>query len=263
MSGGLRRGVVIVSAGAVIGVVEVVLAISFAVLVFSGFLEDARPAGIGIYLVAAALTLAILAWRAGTRGVVGSVQDAAVPVLAIVASSAALHTFGGVDQAFLTVVAATMIVTLSTALTFLVLGTFRLGNLARFIPYPVIGGFLAGTGWLLMKGGLAVAASTDPQLGTIGQFVDHFELVRWLPAFAFGVVLLIATRVVKRALVILAVLVIGLVAFADRPARHGVVDPGGTRWALVAGSVPRDAAVATLDLPRADQFGHRLVGGVP
>jgi sulfate permease, SulP family len=145
--------------------------------------------------------------------VVGSVQDAAVPVLAIVASSAALHTFGGVDQAFLTVVAATMIVTLLTALTFLVLGTFRLGNLARFIPYPVIGGFLAGTGWLLMKGGLAVAASTDPQLGTIGQFVDHFELVRWLPAFVFGVVLLIATRVVKRALVIPVVLVIGLVAF--------------------------------------------------
>ena len=91
MSQGLRKAVVIVSAGAVIGVVEVVLAISFAVLVFSGFLEDARPAGIGIYLVAAALTLAILAWRAGTRGVVGSVQDAAVPALAIVASSA-LHS---------------------------------------------------------------------------------------------------------------------------------------------------------------------------
>jgi SulP family sulfate permease len=215
VSEGLRkRAIVTVSAGAVIGVVEVVLAISFAVLVFSGFLEDARPSGIGIYLVAASLTLAILAWRAGVRGVVGSVQDAAVPVLAIVASSAALHTFGGVDQAFLTVVAATMIVTLFTALTFLVLGTFRLGNLARFIPYPVVGGFLAGTGWLLMKGGIAVAASTDPQLGTIGQFVARFELVRWLPAFAFGVVLLVATRIVRRALVIPAVLVIGLVAFA-------------------------------------------------
>ena len=203
MSEGLRKRVIVtVSARAVIGVVEVVLAISFAVLVFSGFLEDARPSGIGIFLVAASLTLAILAWRAGVRGVVRSVQDAAVPVLAIVASSAALHTFGGVDQAFLTVVAATMIVTLLTALTFLVLGTFRLGNLARFIPYPVVGGFLAGTGWLLMKGGIAVAASTDPQLGTIGQFVDRFELVRWLPALAFGVVLLVATRIVRRALVI-------------------------------------------------------------
>ena len=215
MSEGLRKRVIVtVSAGAVIGVVEVVLAISFAVLVFSGFLEDARPSGIGIFLVAASLTLAILAWRAGVRGVVGSVQDAAVPVLAIVASSAALHTFGGVDQAFLTVVAATMIVTLFTALTFLVLGTFRLGNLARFIPYPVVGGFLAGTGWLLMKGGIAVAASTDPQLGTIGQFVERFFLVRWLPAAAFGVVLLIATRLVKRALVIPVVLAIGLVSFA-------------------------------------------------
>ena len=105
MPEGLRKRVIVtVSAGAVIGVVEVVLAISFAVLVFSGFLEDARPSGIGIYLVAASLTLAILAWRAGVRGVVGSVQDAAAAVLAIVAASAALDTFGGVDQAFLTVV---------------------------------------------------------------------------------------------------------------------------------------------------------------
>src|SRR5437899_1079798 len=149
VSEGLRKRVIVtVSAGAVIGVVEVVLAISFAVLVFSGFLEDARPSGIGIYLVAASLTLAILAWRAGVRGVVGSVQDAAVPVLAIVASSAALHTFGGVDQAFLTVVAATMIVTLLTALTFLVIGTFRLGNLARFWqPWTYRALTSSGTDW--------------------------------------------------------------------------------------------------------------------
>jgi len=29
----------------------------------------------------------------------------------------------------------------------------------RYIPYPVMGGFLAATGWLLFKGGLQV--STD------------------------------------------------------------------------------------------------------
>ena len=215
MSEGLRKRVVVtVSAGAVIGLIEVVLAISFAVLVFSGFLEDKRPDGIGIYLVAASLSLGILAWRSGVRGVVGSVQDAAVPVLAIIAASASLKAFGGPDQVFLTVVAATMIVTLLTALTFLLLGTFRLGNLARFIPYPVVGGFLAGTGWLLTKGGLSVAASMPPQLDKIGQFVDPYELVRWAPALVFGVVLLVATRVVKRALVIPVVLGLGLALFA-------------------------------------------------
>jgi SulP family sulfate permease len=212
-----RRGTRVattLAAGAVIGVVEVVLAISFAALVFGGYLEDELPAGIGIYLLTATLALAILAWRAGRRGVVGSVQDAAAAVLAIVATDAALDTVGGVYQAFLTVVAATMVVTLLTALTFLVLGWFRLGNLARFIPYPVVGGFLAGTGWLLMKGGLRVASGMEVHFETIGQFVDPFELVRWLPALAFGVVLLIATRLVKRPLVIPVVISIGLAAFA-------------------------------------------------
>ena len=133
---------------------------------------------------------------------------------AIVAASAALDAVGGVYQAFLTVVAATMVVTLLTAATFLLLGTFRLGNLARFIPYPVVGGFLAGTGWLLFKGGLRVASGMTPQIGTIKEFVDPFELVRWGPAVAFGVILLIATRVVRRSLVIPVVLGIGLLLFA-------------------------------------------------
>ncbi len=216
MAEGGRIGKVLatVSAGVVIGVVEVVLAISFAAFVFGGYLEQFLPSGIGIYLVTAALTLAILAWRAGVRGVVGSVQDAAVAVLAIVAASAALDTYGSINRAFLTVVAATLVVTALTAITFLLLGTFKLGNLARFIPYPVVGGFLAGTGWLLFKGGLRVASGIELQLVTISKYMDHFELVRWAPAFAFGAILLIATRVVKRPLVIPIVLGLGLVVFA-------------------------------------------------
>ena len=203
-----------ITAGAVIGVVEVVLAVSFAALVYGGYLAQFLPQGIGLYLVAASLTLAILAWRAGARGVVGSVQDAAAAVLALVATSAALDAFGSINRAFLTVVAATFVVTVMTGITFLLLGTFRLGNLARFIPYPVVGGFLAGTGWLLLKGGLRVAAGMTLEVGTIHEFVDPFELVRWVPALAFGVVLLVATRLVRRPLVIPVVLGIGFVLFA-------------------------------------------------
>ena len=203
-----------ITAGAVIGLVEVVLAVSFAALVFGGYLEEFLPDGIGLYLLAASLTLGILAWRGGSRGVVGSVQDAAAAVLAIVATNAALQTFGSSNRAFLTVVAATVVVTLLTSLTFLVLGTFRLGNFVRFIPYPVVAGFLAGTGWLLMTGGIRVAAGIDLQLRKIGEFADTFFLARWLPAFIFGVGLLIATRVVKRPLVIPVVLAIGIGLFA-------------------------------------------------
>ena len=216
MSEGRQIGRVLstITGGVVIGVVEVVLAVSFAALVYSGYLAQYLPDGIGMYLVAASLTLGILAWRAGTRGVVGTVQDAATAVLAIVATNAALHTVGGPYQAFLTVVALTLVLTFLTGFTFLMLGTFRLGNLARFIPYPVVGGFLAGTGWLLIKGGLRVSAGIPLEAGTIHQFVDSFELVRWGPALAFGVILLVATRVVRRPLVIPAMVGIGLTLFA-------------------------------------------------
>jgi sulfate permease, SulP family len=203
-----------ISAGAVIGIVEVVLAISFAALVFGGLLRDTLAAGIGIYLVAATATLAILALRGGARGVVGSVQDAAAAVLSIVVATVALDAKGGVNRTFLTVVAATMIVTLLTALTFLLLGTFRLGNLARFIPYPVVGGFLAGTGWLLFMGGIRVAGRTELHLDTLDQFFDGFALIRWGPALLFGVILLIATRLIHKPMVIPIVIGLGLLAFA-------------------------------------------------
>ena len=107
-----QRILTLVTAGVVIGVVEMVLAISFAALVYGGYLAYFLADGIGLFLVASALTLALLAWRAGVRGVVGSVQDAVVPVLAVVAAATALSTFGSANRAFLTVAAATLVVTL-------------------------------------------------------------------------------------------------------------------------------------------------------
>jgi SulP family sulfate permease len=214
------------AAGVIIGAVEAVLAIAFAAFVFGGLLVSRLADGIGLYLVAAALTLAILAWRAGRRGVVGSVQDAAAAVLAVVAGTTAAKAadIAKVAQAtglkdyekpdvFLTVIAATLVVTILCGVVFLALGTFRLGNLVRFVPYPVVGGFLAGTGWLLLKGGLYVASGVEVHLRTIGLMLNSETLKHWLTAFVFGVILLLAVRLVKKPLVIPIVLAGGLALF--------------------------------------------------
>jgi SulP family sulfate permease len=203
----------VITSGLIIGAVEVVLAISFASLVFGGYLVQFLANGIGLYLVAGALTLAILAWRAGKRGPVGSIQDAAAAVLALIALRTALDTQGSPDRAFLTVVAATLLVTILTGITFLVIGAFRLGNLIRLVPYPVVGGFLAGTGWLLLKGGIQVATSIPPTVASFHFLTGRFELLRWVPAVAFGAAMLWMTRVVKKPLVIPAVILGGLVLF--------------------------------------------------
>jgi sulfate permease, SulP family len=192
----------LVAAGAVIGIVEVVLAISFAALVYGGYLYGFLGDGIGIFLLAAAIALVVTAWRAGSRGVVGSVQDAAAAVLAVVGTNTAVNTFGSLQRSFLTAFAATMVVTFLTGVTFLVLGTFRLGNLVRFVPYPVVGGFLAGTGWLLFKGGIYVASGLFVTVHQLSLLTSSFELIRWLPALGFGIALVLLTRYVKKALVI-------------------------------------------------------------
>jgi sulfate permease, SulP family len=216
-----------VAAGVIIGAVEVVLAVAFAALVFAGATPARLGDGIGLYLVAAALTLGFLAWRAGVRGVVGSVQDAATAVLSILALSTAFKASQivllcqnasvgecEVPDVFLSVVAATLVVTVSCGVIFLVLGTFRLGNLVRFIPYPVVGGFLAGTGWLLFKGGIYIASGVELHFRTFDLLVSPVTLERWVPALAFGVLLLVAVRRVKKPMVIPIVLGIGLLLFA-------------------------------------------------
>jgi SulP family sulfate permease len=235
----------VLTAGVVIGAVEVVLAISFAALVYGGYLADFLDEAIGLYLLAAAITLAVLAWRAGNRGAVGSVQDAAAAVLAVVATTTALDAFGSPNRAFLTVIATTMVVTLLTGVTFLLIGTFRLGNLVRFVPYPVVGGFLAGTGWLLAKGGIGVAASIQPYLRTIDDLARDNELKRWVPALVFGIVLLVVSRVVKgRPLVIPGIIGAGLLLFVGGMIVTGssLEDARDGLWLL--GPFPADALLA-------------------
>jgi sulfate permease, SulP family len=232
-----QRWPAMLAAGVIIGAVEVVLAVAFAAFVFGGTLIRNLGDGIGLYLVAASLTLGFLAWRAGSRGVVGSVQDAATAVLAGVAATMAARVLELARQAqasgvtgyerpdiFLTVIATTLVVTVLCGVVFYTLGRFRAGNLVRFVPYPVVGGFLAGTGWLLFKGGIFVASGVEVRFRfpmRMAEAIASAELLvspvivkHWGPALAFGVILLVAVRRVQKPLVIPIVIAVGLAAFA-------------------------------------------------
>ncbi|MGA7330483.1 MAG: SulP family inorganic anion transporter, partial [Pseudolabrys sp.] len=58
-----------------------------------------------------------------------------------------------------------IVIAIGSALTGILLcglGLARAGRAIRFVPYPVIGGFLGATGWLVVSG--AVLVVTDLQL---------------------------------------------------------------------------------------------------
>jgi SulP family sulfate permease len=178
------------TAGGVAGVLEVVLATSLAALVFSGELSVHRPAGIGLALLGGAVVMLVIAAFSSLPFSTGSVQDTTATILALVAARIAADVPR--DEAFLTVVLAIAVTTAAAGLFFFLLGTLRLGELVRYIPYPVIGGFLAGTGWLLAKGAVGVLTDVSVALGTVDEVAG--EWAKWLPGLVFAITVLWVTR---------------------------------------------------------------------
>src|SRR5436305_1468021 len=137
-------------AGAVCGFLAIVLSISFASLLLPAELHNFLPAAIGIALFSTMVAAALAALVSPIPGAVSVVQE--IPVVAIAgmasAIAAAMAGRANPETTFVTIVAASMLATIATGLVLLLLGFFRLGSLIRFVPFPVIGGFLAGTGWL-------------------------------------------------------------------------------------------------------------------
>jgi SulP family sulfate permease len=202
----------VLAAGAVIGAVEAVFAVALASLVFGGRIADSLPEGIALYLAAAFLTLAILAWRAGKRGVIGSLQPTGAVLLSIVAATTGL--VGSPGDGFLGVVAATAVVTILCGVVLLVLGRRGRGDLIRYIPVPVVGGFIAGAGWLLLQGAVHMAIDEPMFFTELATVFEGAAVQLWLPTVAFGVVLLLAARIVRKPLVIPVTIGIGLAGFA-------------------------------------------------
>ena len=105
-------------------------------------------------------------------------------------AAAAVAAAAPPDAQFATVAVVLVLTTLAAGLLFLFLGVFRLTGLVRFLPYPVIGGFLAGTGWLLLIGGIGMMAGRSPSQAGLGDLLATPTLLRWLPGVLAGALIL-------------------------------------------------------------------------
>ncbi len=211
----LERLFKIVIAGLVCGFLAIVLSISFASLLLPaglfGFLSEA----IGMAVFSTAVGALVAAITSPTRGAVSVVQE--IPIVAIggMAGAIAADMAGRAtaETTFATIVAATMIATVATSLLLLLFGYFRLGGLVRFVPFPVIGGFMAGTGWLILQGGLNVIAGTPITLSTLGALIAPAMLLKAGFAILFIAAIAIAQRRSKSGLVLPLASFIALVVF--------------------------------------------------
>ncbi|MGE0699856.1 MAG: SulP family inorganic anion transporter [Hyphomicrobiaceae bacterium] len=156
--GGLAREA---TAGVVASFVTLAHCLSFSALVLGGDLAAGLPAALWGFMVATAAVTLISGPFTTLPPLLAGPRNPAVAVMAVLAttvSSAAFAKGMPASEAARHVLVALSIASVATGMIAWLLGTFRLGQAVRFVPYPVIGGFLAASGLLLVLGGLEVGS---------------------------------------------------------------------------------------------------------
>ncbi len=201
------------TAGLITGVLLVIYAISMAALIFTGPLVEFVPIGIGLALFTAIVVAVIVALTNSMPGIVIMPQDSPAIILAMMAGAIAVQIPASDPALLPTVIMGLAIATSSVGITCYLLGAFKLGNLIRFIPYPVVGGFLAGTGYLLAQGAFNVMTDRFFNLADLPTLLAPTMVIRWLPGCAIGLALVLLLRRYNNVFIMPSVLVGSTLAF--------------------------------------------------
>lgn len=202
------------SAGVINAVIIVSVEISLAALIFSGDLSQFLPRGIGIMLFGTVIVTIIIALTSSLVNMVGVPQDTPAALMALMTAGVAATLRGQDSEAvYSTVVGAIMLGSLLTGILFLILGWFKLSGFARYVPYPVVGGFLAGTGYLLVKGSFGVLADIPLSPASASKFFEAPVLWNWLPGILFGLALLLVLRRFNHFLILPGSVVLAMALF--------------------------------------------------
>jgi len=173
-------------AGLAASIMTVAYGLSFAALIFAPPLNSWLAYGIAATFITSAISASFVAARSSLAFAIAAPDGATAAVTATLAATVAerLIAEGPPDDLLAPVM---IVVALATALTGLLLwglGLTRAGGAIRFIPYPVIGGFLSATGWLMVSGAVRVITDHRLSLATLGTLLAPITLAQ-IAAAAF------------------------------------------------------------------------------
>lgn len=196
--------------------VTIAYAGSFGQLVFSGVLEPHVGHGILAALVSSVVMMLVLSWRSSFSFTVGGPDSNPSAVLAVTLASLSqsLVAAGGPEGPDLlpTVLMFVFLSAVACGVVVRVLGEWRGGRYMRFIPHPVVGGFLAGTGFLLVSGAYKALTGSKLTFQTLALIPDINPIEGGTALLVAGVLVGLSRRF-RHSLVIPGVLVIAVFLF--------------------------------------------------
>lgn len=202
-----------VIAGLVTGLIGVIRGISYAALIYAGPLSEHLAQGVGVTVFSGGIIAISVALTSSRLGMIASPLTAPTILIALMANAIALQTMGQPESTLMTVMVAIVLTSGLTGTLLLSLGVFRWGDKIRLIPYPVVGGFMAGTGWLLLKGFVQVVTDRSLTWQTLPQLLELQTLSHLGVGVGFTLILLLIAGRFKHYLVMPSTLIALMAVF--------------------------------------------------
>lgn len=249
--------------GVIAGIDNLGNGLAIAALIFSGPLMSGYGLGVGTVLLSGIVLAIVVALRSRQPNAVAVVQETSIAILAAAIASAVARMSAPPQVLVSTALAILGSSTVIAGVMLYAIGRLRLGGLARFLPYPVIAGFLAGSGWLLLAGGLSMVTSEHDGLAMISRLADPLILATVIPAIGFAIITVVVLRKISNPMAVPALLMAAAGGFYAVLALAGIHIHQARAWGWIL-AVPAGSGIAlpTPDLLRLVDW-HQVFLTVP
>jgi SulP family sulfate permease len=177
--------------GSAASVLSVTFGLSYALLIFAGPLAPYLSYGVAATFVSSAVLASVVALGSSLPFAVAGPESSTAAMTGILASSL-VERIAVVDPSapLLAPVLITLgLASIATGIVLCGFGMTRMGRAIRYVPYPVVGGFLGATGCLILLGAIRVITGHRLQLTTLDQFANLLTLSEMAAACAMALVL--------------------------------------------------------------------------
>jgi SulP family sulfate permease len=210
----LRAALKDVLGGSAASVLTVTFGLSYALLIFAGPLAPYLSYGVAVTFISSAALAAVIGIGSSLPFAIGGPESSTAAMTGILASSM-VERIAAADPSAPLLAPVLLTLALATIVTGVVLcgfGMTRMGRAIRYVPYPVVGGFLGATGCLILLGAVRVITGQRLQFATLGRFENILTLSELAAACAMALVLYLTWHRSRTPFGLPAILVGGVIA---------------------------------------------------
>jgi SulP family sulfate permease len=235
---GIRTALNDVLGGGAASVLNTTYGLSYALLIFAGPLAPYLSYGVAATFISSAVLAIVIALGSSLPFSVGGPDSSTAAMTAILASSL-VERMAAADPSAPLLAPVLITLGLSAIVTGIVLccfGVTRMGRAIRYVPYPVVGGFLGATGCLLIFGAIHVITGQRLQFATLDRLANILTLSELAAACAMALILYLTWHRSRSAFGLPAILIGGVIAahVAFRFAGISLAEAQASGWTFQA-----------------------------